>query len=256
MRHNTLKQKLAAGKRVVGFMLEFNSPELVEMMGRIGYDFVYIDGQHGGLTIETARDLMRAADYTGVTPICRVPRNDPSVILEFLDAGAFGIVVPNVNTRAQAEAAVSAMRYPPSGTRSGFARSRAANFGITQTAREYFSAINDQLMFMPLIEDIAAMPNLDAIAAVPGVSALATGPSDLGLSMGIVGGWGEPEIQANVDRVVAAGKAAGKPTIGVATSLEDGQRLFDRGFQAIQVSVAGLLHGSAAGFLRDVGRDR
>jgi 4-hydroxy-2-oxoheptanedioate aldolase len=249
MRINALKRKLAEGTRPRGFILEFNNPELVEMLGHLGFDFAYIDGQHGGLTVETARALIRAADCSGMTSIVRVPRNDASVILEYLDAGAGGIVVPNVTTRAEVDAATDAVRYPPKGKRGGFARSRAATYGIPQTAAEYFARMNDEIMLLPLLEDVAALDNLDAICSAPGVDAIAVGPSDLALSMGIVGGWSEEPVQANVERIRAAAAAAGKPIVGVALNEEDGRRLLARGFDAIQVSVAGTMARAFGAFL-------
>ena len=88
MRPNSLKAKLRAGQRVVGALITINSPELVESFGHLGYDFVFIDGQHGGLGVETGRDLIRAAELTGMTPLVRVRKNDPAEILEYLDQGA------------------------------------------------------------------------------------------------------------------------------------------------------------------------
>ena len=113
MRTNALKAKLGAGQRVVGALLTINSADLVELFGHLGYDFVFLDGQHGGLSVETARELVRAAELTGMTPLIRVPRNDPAVILDYLEIGAGGIIVPDVASRADAEAAVRAVKYPP-----------------------------------------------------------------------------------------------------------------------------------------------
>lgn len=251
MRLNALKRKLAAGQRVRGFSIEFNNPEVLELFGLLGYDFVYIDAQHCGLTIETARNLIRAADLVGVTSLVRVPRNDASVILEYLDAGAGGIVVPNINTRAEVDAAVDAMRYPPVGRRSGFGRSRAAQYGTQEGAREYFTRINDEVLFVPLLEDQAVLAELDTVVSAPGVDIVAIGPSDLAFSMGIVGGWFEPEVQANVERIRAAAAAAGKPAIGVATSADDGRRLYAQGFQCIMTSALALMTDAARGFVAE-----
>ena len=117
MRPNSLKAKLRAGQRVVGALITINSPELVETFGHLGYDFVFIDGQHGGLGVETARELIRAAELTGMTPLVRVRKNDPAEILEYLDQGAGGVIVPDVTSRADVEAAAKATRYPTRGVR-------------------------------------------------------------------------------------------------------------------------------------------
>ena len=112
MRPNSLKAKLKAGQRVVGALITINSPELVETFGHLGYDFVFIDGQHGGLGVETARELIRAAELTGMTPLVRVRKNDAAEILEYLDQGAGGVIVPDVMSAADVEAAAKATRYP------------------------------------------------------------------------------------------------------------------------------------------------
>jgi 2-keto-3-deoxy-L-rhamnonate aldolase RhmA len=255
MRVNGLKRKLAEGKRVCGALVEFNCPELIEILGHLGYDFVFLDGQHCGLNPENARGLIRAADLTGMTSIVRVPRNDPAVILEYLDAGAGGIIVPNIVTRAETEAMVAAMKYPPTGIRGGFGRSRASNYGITQTQVEYFTKTNDEVLCIPLVEDRAALPNLAGICSTPGVDIVITGPGDMALSMGIPGGWKDPRVQAGVAQVLAAATAAGKPAMIVALDPADGQALYAQGFRLLIVSACAVFTGAAKNFLQQIGRD-
>ncbi len=254
MRTNSLKRKLLAGQRVCGVLMEIHSPELIELFGHLGFDFVFLDGQHCGLNVEVARAMMRAADLTGMTSLVRVPRNDPSVILEYLDAGAGGIIVPNISTRAEAAAAAAAMRYPPVGVRGGFGRSRAANYGITQTQVEYFTKMNDELLCVVLIEDQSALPNLPAICSTPGVDIILIGPGDLSLSMGIPGGWKDPRVQAAVEQIRAAGASAAKPVMISALDAADGRALYERGFQLIAVGAAGLVATSGRTFLKETGR--
>jgi 2-keto-3-deoxy-L-rhamnonate aldolase RhmA len=254
VRTNTLKRKLLAGQKVCGVLMEFHSPEMVELFGHLGYDFVFLDGQHCGLNVDVARGLIRAADLTGMTSLVRVPRNDASIILEYLDAGAGGIIVPNITTRAEVQAAVAAMRYPPVGTRGGFGRSRAANYGITQAQVEYFTKMNEEVLFVPLIEDQSALPHLQAICSTPGVDVVAIGPGDMALSMGIPGGWKDPRVLAAVEQIRAAAAAAGKPAMIVALDPADGRALYAQGFQLLIVSATNLLVNSARGFLKELGR--
>jgi 2-keto-3-deoxy-L-rhamnonate aldolase RhmA len=254
VRTNSLKRKLTTGQRVCGVLIEFNNPEMFELFGHLGYDFVFIDGQHCGMGVETARGLIRAADVTGMTSVVRVPRNDPAVILEYLDAGAGGIVVPNIMSRADAAAAVAAMKYPPVGQRGGFGRSRAANFGITQTQVEYFTKMNDELLFLPLIEDQAALPHLAEICSTPGVDIVLIGPGDMALSMGIPGGWKDPRVQASVEQIRAAAAAAGKPAMIVALDPADGRSLYKQGFQVLMVSSVSLLVNAGGSLLKEIGR--
>jgi len=185
VRTNALKAKLRAGQRVVGVLVTIPNAELVELCGHLGYDFVFLDAQHGGLTVETARELIRAAELTGMTPLVRVPRNDPSVILKYLDVGAGGIIVPNITSRAEAEAGARATKYPPRGIRGSATASRAAFYGVTQTAAEYLARANEETMFVPLLEDREALPVLADVVSVEGVDVVLIGPSDLALSMGI-----------------------------------------------------------------------
>jgi 4-hydroxy-2-oxoheptanedioate aldolase len=254
MRANSLKRKLAAGTRVCGVLVEFNYPDLIELVGHLGYDFVFLDGQHGGVSPQIARELVRAADLTGMTSIVRVPKNDPAIILEYLDLGAGGIIVPNICTGTEAELAASALRYPPVGIRGGFGRSRAAGYGLTQTQVEYFTKANDEVLCVALVEDEAALGSLDAIAAVPGVDAVIVGPGDLALSMGIPGGWKDPRVQANVEKIRAAAAAAGKPAMIVALDAADGQALYAQGFQALLVSACALFTAAGKTMLQTIGR--
>ena len=254
MRTNVLKRKLAEGKRVCGALVEFNCPDLVEILGHLGYDFVFLDGQHCGLNPETARGLIRAADLVGMTSIVRVRKNDPAIILEYLELGAGGIIVPNIVTKAETEAMISAMKYPPAGIRGGFGRSRASNYGITQTQVEYFTKMNDEVLAIPLVEDQAALPNLEAICSTPGVDVVITGPGDLALSMGIPGGWKDPRVQAGVAKVLAAATAAKKPAMIVALDPADGRALYAQGFRVLLVSACAAFTAAARDFLQQVGR--
>jgi 4-hydroxy-2-oxoheptanedioate aldolase len=250
VRTNALKAKLGAGQRVVGALLTINSADLVELFGHLGYDFVFLDGQHGGLSVETARELVRAAELTGMTPLIRVPRNDPAVILEYLEIGAGGIIVPDVASRADAEAAVRAVKYPPEGARGAMFASRAAFYGIPRSAPEYVRRANAETMVVPILESKDVLPVLDDIVQVPGVDLFTIGPADLGLSMGIQGGWGEPPIQAAVDRIHRAIRAAGRPTMIVAHDPEDGRRLAAQGYQALLVITGSLLVSAGRSMLQ------
>ena len=255
MRTNSLKRKLQAGRRVCGVLVEVNHPDIIELIGHLGYDFVFLDGQHCGINPDLVRGLIRAADLTGMTSLVRVPKNDPTIILEYLDAGAGGIIVPNIMNREETEAMVAATKYPPVGIRGGFGRSRAANYGITQTQVEYFTKTNDEILCIPLVEDEGALPHIKEIASTPGVDIVLTGPGDMALSMGIPGGWSDPRVQSAVGQVLAAAKAADKPAMIVALSLANARELYAQGFQAIMATVFGRFTASAKDFLRGGGRE-
>jgi 4-hydroxy-2-oxoheptanedioate aldolase len=250
VRTNTLKAKLRAGERVVGTILGIHNPELIEIFGHLGYDFVFIDGQHGGLSLETARECMRAAELTGMSTLVRVPRNEPSIILEYLDAGAGGIIVPDVMTRAETEAAYRAIKYAPEGNRGAMTGSRAAFYGITQSAPEYLQRANEETMFVPLLEHQNALGVLPDIMSVDGIDLVAIGPSDLALSMGIPGGWTDPRVQTEVDNIIQAARSAGLQSMVVALDHEDGRKLIDRGVQALLVASGSVIANGARDFLK------
>ena len=117
MRTNTTKAKLGEGKVVFGGIIGEHAPSLVELFGALGYDFVMIDCEHGPMDLNQVEHMVRAAEVFGITPLARVPNHDPSTILRFLDRGVQGVIVPHVNSAAQAEAIAKAARYYPEGNR-------------------------------------------------------------------------------------------------------------------------------------------
>jgi 2-keto-3-deoxy-L-rhamnonate aldolase RhmA len=250
VRPNSLKAKLRAGRRAVGALITINSPELVETFGHLGYDFVFIDGQHGGLGVETARELIRAAELTGMTPLVRVRKNDAAEILEYLDQGAGGVIVPDVLSRADVEAAAKATRYPTRGVRGAMGMSRAAFYGVPQAGAAYYRQADEEILCCAIFENHAILPELDAAVRVPDLDVVVIGPGDLSMSMGIQNGWKDPRVQTEVTRIHAAARAAGKPAMIVALDHNDGRRLLAEGYQALLVVSGPLIVNAARDFLR------
>ena len=240
VRPNTTRAKLAAGQAVVGPLLSFNSPELVEFCGHIGFDFVLIDAEHNLLGPEPCQHLVRAAESGGLTPLVRVPRNEPSTILGYLETGAQGVVVPHVRSTADAQAAVRAVKYPPQGQRSAAGASRPANYGLTQSAADYFRAANAETLVIPLIEERAGFEHLEDIGAVPGVDLLFLGDGDLAMDMGYPGLRDHPEVRGVVDDAVRRGLAAGLALGGPAATADGVIDLQRRGFRLTLVPLVGL----------------
>ncbi len=207
MQVNTTKQKLREGKVVFGAIVGECAPTVVEVLGHIGFDFIMIDGEHGSLSLFEVEHLVRACETSGITPLARVPNHDPSTLLRFLDRGVQGVIVPHVKTRAQAEAVVSAARYYPDGTRSiGSSRAHDYNVGVSRV--ESTRWLNEQVMVIPMIEDIDAVAALDDILSVPGIDVIHCAPNDLAQSMGFPA---EEEVVKVRMEVVARCKAAGVP---------------------------------------------
>lgn len=249
MRPNRLKAKLAAGQPAIGILCSYTDPDILEFFGLMGFDFAFIDAEHGVIGFETAKNLVRACNAVDMTPVVRVPKNEPTVILPFLDGGAQGIIIPHCIGPADVEAAIAACRYPPLGRRGGFSGSRVANYGLTQGAAEYYEWADREIMVCPQIEDAPALEQLDAMMQVPGADMFVIGPGDLGLSMGLRGQWFHPAVQEGIDATLAAGKRNGRWVSTLALNTEDGQKLFERGCAAIFVSAAALIRSGAQAFL-------
>jgi len=213
MRTNTLKQKLKEGKPGFGVMITFPSPPVVEMLGYMGFDWVLIDNEHGSITIDTAEDMVRAAELSGIAPIVRPVTNKPEVIAPFLDRGAWGVQVPHVNTRAEAEAAVAACKYFPQGQRGMFSGGKPAEYGIGGSTADYVVKANAETLVCLMLEEVEAIDNIGEIVKVKGIDVLFIGSGDLSQSMGYPGQNTHPEVQVlmekGVKQICAAGIVAG-----------------------------------------------
>lgn len=209
MRTNTTKEQLAQGKVVFGAIISRHAPDMVELFGAIGYDFVMIDCEHGPMSLDEVEHMVRAAEVFGITPITRIPNHEDATILQFLDRGVQGIIVPHVNTRAAAEAVANAARYWPDGHR-GMAGGRPHDYGVGVSRDESTRWINSQLLVVPMIEETQAVDNLDAILGVSGLDVLHVASGDLGQSMGNPGAPAVRELMRQViPRIRAGGKLVG-----------------------------------------------
>ena len=179
MRPNTLRAIWTRGEAVVNGWLSIPSAFSAEVMAHQGFDSLTVDMQHGVIDYQVAVTMLQAISTTPVIPLARVPWNDPARLMKILDAGAYGVICPMVNTREEAEALVQACRYPPRGHRS-WGPVRASIYA----GSDYGDHANDEIIVMPMIETAEALKNLDAILSVPGVDAVYVGPSDLSLALG------------------------------------------------------------------------
>lgn len=251
MRVNKLKQVLKSGEAVIASGPGFSSPELVEFLGHLKFDCIFIDAEHGPIGLKEAQEMVRAADAVGIPTITRVPHNDPAAILGYLETGTGSVLVPHVNDAAEAKAAVKAARYPALGMRGAHSGTRAANYGVTQSSPEYFASADRETLVSAMIEEYVAIDNIDEILQVDGLDFFLIGPGDLSMSMGYPGQPLHPEVQAKVDlalkKILAAGKIAGT----VAGNGEQARQLIERGFQFILTSTTGLLASAARQFLTE-----
>jgi 4-hydroxy-2-oxoheptanedioate aldolase len=181
MRPNAVKKALKAGRPSVGTWLSLGSITASRFMARAGFDWLNVDIEHSLVDWETATHMFASIAEAGCTALARVPANRHDHIKRVLDNGAMGVVVPMVNSKSEAEAAVSAMLYPPAGTRSVGGSAHALNFSTT--AADYYAHANEELLVVLQCEHIQAVEHADAIFAVPGIDAIFVGPNDLSASM-------------------------------------------------------------------------
>lgn len=207
MKHSAAKQRLQGGAPVFGCWIKSGSPAVIEVAGRIGFDFVLLDTEHGALDSYTVENLIRAANVGGLSAIIRVGENRPIDILRVLDSGAHGVLVPHVQSRDDAEALVRAARYAPEGERGDAFTQRSAGWGFADPAT-YHACENAGTLVVANIESAGAVERIEEIAQVPGLDVLNIGPKDLAQSMGLVGQPSHPEVQGAIDRIIRAGKAA------------------------------------------------
>jgi 4-hydroxy-2-oxoheptanedioate aldolase len=179
VRKNTLKEKMLAGVATTNGWCAFGSSYSAEMLGHAGFDSVTVDMQHGMFDFTQVLSMLQALSSTPAVPIVRVPWNDAAVIMHVLDAGAYGIICPMINNRAEAEKLVAACRYAPVGMRSyGPAR------GLLYGGADYFDHANDEIVVLAMIETMDGIKNLDEILATPGLDGVYIGPNDLSLVLG------------------------------------------------------------------------
>jgi 4-hydroxy-2-oxoheptanedioate aldolase len=249
MRANTMKAKVAAGKPALGLSVMIPSPQIVEMAGGLGFDWVLIDCEHGTIGIETAELMIMAAEASGITPIVRPRTNAPQEIVEFMDRGAAGVQVPHVTTREEAAAAVRAVKFHPQGRRTLAAGTRAAGYGFRGSAAEFVEAANRETLVCVQIEDEAALGHIDEILAVDGVDVFFIGPSDLSQSMGYPGNPKAPQVAKAIDQTLRAIVAAGK-TPGLPANIENVAATIERGARYIYTHLPTLLGTAASGYLQ------
>ena len=205
--NNRFKKLIEAGEAAIGTQLRFGSPAIAELYGCAGFDFAIIDAEHSAQTPAGILAQIQGMASTPITPIVRMPRNDPDMFRVYLDMGAGGILAPFIRTAAEAEEGARACRFPPKGSR-GFGPDRAARYGFDV---DYLDKADDDILYMVIIETAEAVDAIDDILAVDGVDAYLVGPYDLSISMGLPRQFDHPQFTAAIDKVFAAAQKAGKP---------------------------------------------
>lgn len=248
MRPNTMKAKLAAGQAVLGCSVMIPSPQMVEMIGHLGFDWVLIDLEHGTIDLETAELMVMAAEASGVTPIARPRSNRAADITSVMDRGAMGVQVPHVNSAEDARRAVDAVKFGGGDRRGLAAGTRPDRYGFGAPMDAFVTASNAETLVCVQIEHAEAIRNLDEILAVDEIDVFFIGPSDLSQSMGYPGDpKAEPVARAIDDtfqRILSAGKTPGFPA-----STGNLGAVKDRGARYIYTHLTKLMAGGAERFL-------
>ncbi len=198
MRPNKLKQMWRDGRWVTMGWLSVSHSFTAEVMARQGFDALVVDMQHGTTDMADVLPMLQAISQTDTVPVVRVPWNDPATIMKALDLGAYGILVPLINTAEDAAKAVAACRYPPVGMRSS-GPVRAVHYG----GADYVAKANDEIVVMGMVETTEGLANLDAICATPGLDAVYIGPADLSFALGLPPGpdKSDPVHLATCDKI-------------------------------------------------------
>lgn len=209
MRANATKRKLIDGQVAAGLINLSADPHITGTIAAAGYDYVMYDLEHSSLTLQGLEAAVRAADAAGITPLARVAGPAKRDILAVLEAGVRGIMVPAVESAAEAEAVVQAARYHPEGARGVYYLGYGSDYGA-KPAAEYFADANRELLIIAQVETAEGVRHAGEIAAVPGIDATLVGPGDLSQALGVPWQFDHPTVIAAIEETFRATQAAGK----------------------------------------------
>ena len=246
IRQNKVKSALKEGKAVIGTFIKMTDPCSVELIANAGFDFIAIDNEHTAMNRETMVNLIRAADARGIVATVRVRENSRAQILQALDAGAFGVMIPETSSPEEVRLVVERTKYAPLGNRGYSASQRSANYS-NMNAAEYARLSNENTMVVVYCETAEAIRNLDDMLSVEGVDVVFVGPFDLTQALGVTGEPGHPKVLEAIDMIVKKVQAAGKAAGIIAPNATVAKRLIEQGFRYIVL-------GSDQAFIQGMGR--
>ncbi len=212
MRPNRLRAMLKNGQFATGIMIqEVRSPVIAVILAQAGFDFAFVDMEHGRFDIESTANVIQSLRLAGLTPLVRVPEGEYYLIARVLDAGADGVMVPRVETRAQVEQIVSSVRFPPVGKR-GLSATKGHNDFQSADPWEFTRFMNQENLVILQIERKEAVDHIEELLDVPGVDGVVIGPNDLSLSIGASKSVDDPQMQAAISKVLYVAQARGQFT--------------------------------------------
>lgn len=242
-----IKTKLKKGQPSIGTWMSMAHPSIAEILAMAGYDWVVVETEHTAIDVSEVLRLIIAIEQRGSIPLVRLAGIDPIQAKAVLDSGAAGIIVPMVNTKAEAALAVAMAKYPPLGTR-GVGLARAQGYGVDFD--HYVKNANDNTLVIVQIEHIDAVNNIEEILSVPGIDGTFIGPYDLSMSLGVPGQLSHPDVVAAKEKVLKAvlkkGLAAGIHFVQPSTALSDCEASVKAGYTFISVGTDILFLGDSA----------
>lgn len=247
---NKTKAKLKQGLPAYGVISTSDDPQLAELFGIAGFDYYMLDAEHGLVDPAQAVNVIRACERANITPCIRIGSKDPKLVLQYLDAGMLGIMMPGLESVEEVKMLVDAIKYAPIGKR-GMGISRASGYTayIGATAPEYINSSNEQTLVIIQFEDARLLDKFPAICAVPGLDACIIGPRDLSLNMGFPDGPNHPEVQVVIDGAIAIMKEANIVAGITAGTRADTAKQVARGAQMILAASQSLIVSGSQAFL-------
>lgn len=240
-----LKQK----RPFLGFFIQTASPEFLEASAYAGFRFAAVDLEHAPYGTETLVQMIRAGEAAGLSVLARAPGLDAALIKRALDMGASGIIVPNIDTAAQAAQAAALCRFTPEGIRGACPGVRANHYGAGGS--EYYARKNRETAVIPLIESPAGVEHCEEILATPGISALFLGPIDLSVAMGLRGDVDDPRVHESLLRCIDLAKAAGIPVGALSTDPAFAGEMFRHGLDFLACGIDTILMLNACRRMRE-----
>jgi 4-hydroxy-2-oxoheptanedioate aldolase len=257
MKTNPVRAKLRRGEPSIGTWLTLPDPVSAQLMARTGFDWLTVELEHTPTHLESAAQSFAIIAASGSVPLARIPINSVENIKRVLDTGAWGVVVPMVNSRAEAEAVVRAARYRPIGERSIGGQLHATNFDTD--AATYYARANEEILVVVMAEHVDAVENIDAILSVPGIDVVFVGPNDLHASMNLAPAFDSdhPRFNAALQKILASARAHGLAAGIHVSDAAQARRRVDEGWQFVAVaSEAGLMLAKASEVAKTLGLTR
>ena len=249
IQENRTKLKLKAGQPAYGVISTSDDPQLAELFGLSGFDYYMLDAEHGLLDPAQVVNVIRVCERVGMTPLVRIGPKDPKLVLQYLDAGMMGVMMPGLETVDEIKMLIDAVKYPPLGKR-GMGLTRASGYvAVGSEAVDYISFSNVQTMVIPQFEDSALLDHFEEMISQPGVDAVVVGPRDLSLNMGYPYGPNQPEVQEMIDQAVAICKRTGVAAGITAGSREDSAKQVTRGMTMILAIAQSVIQAGSKEFL-------